>query len=328
MHRKLSVPLVVVYLLFLSLPARAAEMNAEIQAGLFGGTLYQLSYALSEVLRRNVPDFKVTIVETQGSAGSLTKVMAEPKGRVAATTLISAFDAIAGHPPFKQPTDKLKILCCYAENVNAMIAVDPELKTLKDLAGKRIGLGPINNTPGRNTWSVISRGIPGSDKMKPFYMSWDQLRDALLDNSIDAMVMGVSTRPSGQWAPVAVYQEIAVSRPGVHFIPLTEEAVKEAAAADKLPYGAKAIPKGAIAENVPAVDTLAWSERLGLAAGADFPEETAYTLVKTFYEHFAEMVEFAPPARAVSQNLILPTDLPDKDIHPGTLKFMKEKGLR
>lgn len=328
MHKKLSALVLILGMLLVSLPARAAEQNVEIQSGLFGGTLYQLSYALSEILRRHVPDFKVTIVETQGSAGSLTKAMAEPKGRIAATTLITAFDAISGNPPFKQPMGNLKILCCYAQNVNAMIAVDPELKTLKDLAGKRIGLGPINNTPGKNTWSVISRGIPGSDKMKPFFMSWDQLRDALLDGSIDAMVMGVSTRASGQWQPVAVYQEISVSRPGVHFIPLTEEAIKEAAAADKLPYGAKAIPKGAIGENVPAVDTLAWSELLGLAASADFPEEAAYTLVKTYYEHFSEMVEFAPPARAVSQDLILPVNVPDKDIHPGTLKFMKEKGLR
>ncbi len=48
--------------------------------------------------------------------------------------------------------------------------------------------------------------------MKPFYMGWNQLRDALLDSSIDAMVMAVSMRPSGTWSPVPVYQEIAVSR--------------------------------------------------------------------------------------------------------------------
>ncbi len=309
----------------LSVPAHAATV--EIQAGIFGGTLYQMSYALTEVLKAHAPEITASAVETNGTGMGITKASQAPDRRIVAGTLVPVMEARAGVPPYKKAFPGLKLIGNLSENIQTLITFDPNIKTIEDLKGKRIGLGPKPTVLGHNHASIVSAACSDPKALSFEYMNWGSMRDAMLDGSIDAMILGVSTRQTPPWVPVAVYGELIASRGTPHYINIPAEAVKKASQADKITYDSKDVPAGAIADNVPPKAISSWRDLLGLFAFDELDEQTAYTIAKVLYEHCGEMATYSAAAKGVWPELIVPT-VPDDMIHPGALRFYKEKGLR
>ena len=309
----------------LCVPAHAAEV--EIQAGIFGGTLYQMSYALTEILKAYAPEIKATAVETNGTGMGITKASQAPERRIVAGTLIPVMEARAGVPPYKKAFTGLKLIGKMSENVQTLITFTPEIKTIDDLKGKRVGLGPKPTVLGHNHASIVSAASSDPKSIKFEYMNWGSMRDAMLDGSIDAMILCASTRQTPPWVPVAVYGELVASRGNPQFINIPAEAVDKASASDKVVYEVKAVPAGAIAANVPPADVPAWRELLGIYAFDELDDDTAYTIAKVLYEHCGDMATYSAAAKGVWPELVVPT-VPDDMVHPGALRFYKEKGLR
>ena len=63
-------------------------------------------------------------------------------------------------------------------------------------------------------------------------------------------------------------------------------------------------------------------------AHKDFSPEVAYELAKILYEHSGELRNVTAVAKATSPEIVPDIPLPDDMIHPGALKYYKEKGLR
>lgn len=306
-------------------PAQAAEV--EIQAGIFGGTLYQMSYALTEILKANAPDLTATAVETNGTGMGITKASQEPARRIVAGTLVPVMEARAGLPPYQKAYTGLKLIANMSENIQTLITFDPAIQTVEDLKGKRVGLGPKPTVLGHNHASIVSAGSSDPGSIKFEFMNWGSMRDAILDGSIDAMILGISTRQNPPYVPVAAYGEMQASRGHAHFIDLTPEAVAKAAAADKISYETRTLPAGSIAEGVPPRDVPAWRDLLGLFAFEELDDDVAYTIAKVLYEHCGDMATYSAAAKGVWPDLIVPT-VPDELVHPGALRYYKEKGLR
>lgn len=321
--KKIVTSAVVFLMITFNLPLAQAQ-KVEIQAGVFGGTLYQLSYAFSELMKNYDDSLQFTTVETPGSAAGIIKMDAQPEIRIAAATYVTVLEAKKGRPPFKKAYSDLRILGNFTKNIQTLITLDPGIKTLEDLKGKRLGLGPKPTVIGKNHWSIIEKGCSDPGSIKIFYMKWGGLKNALMDGSIDAMVMGVSTRLEGAWSAVPIFKEIVASRGNPHFIPLPEKAIASAAKSDDMIYPSMLIPKDIISQGIPAADTMAWSEKLALFASAKFSEEAAYTIVKTLYEHGTEMVKQTPIAKGLWPEVVADIHLSDDMIHPGAMKFYKE----
>lgn len=311
--------------LCLGAPAHAAEV--EIQAGIFGGTLYQMSYALTEILKAHAPDIKATAVETNGTGMGITKASQAPDRRIVAGTLVPVLEARAGVPPYKKAFTGLKLIGNMSENVQTLIAFDPAIQSIEDLKGKRVGLGPKPTVLGHNHASIVSAACSDPKSIKCEYMNWGSMRDAMLDGAIDAMILGVSTRPTPPWVPVSVYGEMEASRGNPRFIDIPADAVAKASAADKVAYETRILPAGALAKGVPSRDVPAWRDLLGIYAFEELSDDTAYAIAKVLYEHCDDMATYSAAAKGVWPELIVPT-VPDELIHPGALRYYKEKGLR
>ncbi len=319
-----------VWMSFLSQSVLAAEgkKKLEIQSGIFGGVLYQVSYAFSVIGNKYAQDLEFSTVETTGSAAGIIKAYEQPEGRIVAATYVPILGAREGQPPFDKPYPDMRVIGNFTKNIQTFITLDDSIKSIEDLKGKRLGLGPKPTVIGKNMESMIRHGYGISKKMKIYYMKWPQLKDAILDGSIHAMVLGVTIRPSGPWAPVPVYKEIASARKNVSFLPIPEEAVKKAAAADKISYPAAILPKDAIAPGQPDKDIPCWSENLALFAHKDLDPAIAYQLAEILYTHCGEMAKTTAIAKGTWPGVVADISLSDDMIHPGALKFYKEKGLR
>ncbi|MCQ2444812.1 MAG: TAXI family TRAP transporter solute-binding subunit [Mailhella sp.] len=309
----------------LSTPAMAA--NVEIQAGIMSGTLYNLSYAFTEIVKQHAPEISITAVETQGTGMGIVKGAAEPATRIVAGTMVPVLEARQGKAPFKRAFTDLKAIGNLTENIQTLITFDPAIKTVDDLAGKKLGCGPKPTVLGHNHASITAAGMKDPKNMKVSYMAWGNLRDAIMDGGIDAMILGVSTRQQPPFSPVAVFGEMVASRGVPTFLDITPEAVKKASQTDGIDYQPVVLKAGSIAENVPPRDVQTYHDILGFYAFDQLPDDVAYTLAKTLYEHCEEMVKYTAMAKGIWPAMVVPT-VADDMIHPGALKYYKEKGLR
>lgn len=314
--------------LLMCMPAQASQ-TIQIEAGIFGGTLYSLSYALTEVFKVHAPEIQLVPVETSGNAAGIVKAAASPANRLVAGSALPLQEAIQGTPPFAQKYPNFRFVAGLRVHVQTVITLNPKIKHISDLSGKRVGLGPQPNMLGRTMWSIMKDSIPGSDKMKPYWMNWNSLKDGMIDGSLDCMVLGVGIVRNGPWSPVPVYQELVASRGNPTLIAYEPEALAAAAKRDGFIYPPYEIPANSFAPGVPDKPVLAWSEQLGFYGFTELPDNVAYTIFKVLYEKSDELMKYTAEAKGTWPDVILPPkELPDSMIHPGTLRYLKEKNLR
>lgn len=307
-----------------------AEEKYEICAGAFGSVTYQLSFAVSEILKQLAPQYALLPVETSGAAASVIKGATRPDRMLMAYGALTFRMATQGKPPFQKVYPDLKVLGFATRNVQTLITYDPGIKTLADLRGKRIGMSVRPSVCGMDHWNIISKGIGDGGKTTPSYMNWGALQSALMDGAIDAAALGVSTTPSGPWAPLSMYAELVASKGAPYFLNIDESFIARAARESGLPYVPVIIPRGAISENVPDRDVTAWEERIGIMAFADLPEELAYAVTRILCENREDIARLSPVGRNMSLEITVPGRdfLTDDQLHPGALRYYREQGLR
>ena len=309
--------------------AYAQEKRFEICSGAFGGTAFQCGFAISEIIKKINPEYEILPVETSGSHGTYMRAVSSPERMLISAAVTPFREAIIGKSPYPKAYPNLKLIGFMTSNVQTLVTYDPEIQSVEDMAGKRIGLRVRNTTTGKYLWSVIKHGIPDSEKNEPMYMNWGALQSGMMDGSLDVCAMGVAVNPNGPWKPVSIYMEMVASRGAPRFLSVKQEWLDAAGKEDGMIYPPLVIPRGAIAENVPDRDVLAWEERIGIFGFSETPDELAYDIARILCDNQKEITAITPIGLLMSREITVPgSDMPDEQIHPGALKYYKEKGLR
>lgn len=309
--------------------AFAAE-RIEIAAGIFGGTQYQYCFALSEIMKQQASGFELLPVETTGSPASLLKASGKPEKSVFALSTTSFIDALQGNKPYPKAVANAKVIGFVTQNVQTLITYEDDIKTVADMSGKRFITTSIMSSSGRHFWNILQRAIPDSARMKPIYANWTAVQNGLLDGTADVGALGVTTRADGPWMPIPAYAEIVASRGIPRFISVDEQYIKEAAEVEKMLYIPVLMPKGSLSENAPAEDIMCWEERLGIGGFSETPDDLAYAIAKILCEEQEAFTQYSPVGKAMSTSVTVPSKefFTDDQIHPGALRYYKEKGLR
>jgi len=185
------------------------------------------------------------------------------------------------------------------------------IKSVEDLKGKRVGVGPKAGTPG--TYFPLMFQALGIDVTIRNGGASDmsgQLADGLIDTF--AFAAGV---------PIAAYSELEAQRPVVFFT-FTDAQIKTLK--EKLPeLSDSVIPKGTYKSMTEDHKTLGLYNFF--IAHKDLDEKTAYDVTKTVLENNARMVQGHSAAKeTVAANVDRNSFLP---FHKGALKYYKEKGI-
>jgi TRAP transporter TAXI family solute receptor len=300
----------------------------EMESGAFGGYAYQMAYAFGALVNKYCERVAIYNVETPGTSGGVVKVFQDPKNRITNGSSICLYEMLHGMPPFKEAYPEIRIIICYGHMSNPFVTFNPNIRSPEDLVGKRLAIGPAPIALGHNTQNMLEYGHGLKGKVRFINMRWPQMKDALLDGTVDAMLLGVGKRPSPPWSPVAVYQEIQASGRKVYFFGPSKEAVQKTGERDKIPYTSGILPKDALGPGQPAQDTPTWEEANTVVCHKDFDPEITYQMAKISYEHCKDMEKLTAAAKGVWPALIPDIPFPNELIHEGALRFYKEKGLR
>jgi len=311
-------PLLFAIAVLFSNPALAQQkLTLSIGSGSTGGVYYPLGGGLAQVLSRQVPGWQATAEVTGGSVDNL-KLVGTGKADLGFSMADAAWDAYAGNEKFagrKLPLRTLMVL--YANRMHVVTVESSGITTMQDLAGKRVSVGSAGSATEIMAVRVLEAyGLASAVKRER--LSVNESVNAMKDRKIDAFF----------WAggvPTAAVTDLAAT-PGVKIRLIDHAGAVEAMNKRYGPlYSANVIPKSIYPGMTrDAANATVWNV---LVANAAMPDDVAYTIVKTVFEHKPELVavhkEFGTLSLDYQTNGASP--LP---FHPGAIRYFAEKGLK
>jgi TRAP transporter TAXI family solute receptor len=298
-------------------PSEAAETITIGTAGVMG-VYYPLGGAICRMVNvtRKVHKLRCTVEASAGSVANIENVLAG-KVDVGIAQSDMQYAAKMGEGPFKAAAQpKLRALfSVYPELLTVMTREDANIRTLADLRGKRVSLGP----PGSGTRATMELvldavGVSKSDLKSALGLKFVEMSPALCENKIDAFAF-VAGHPN------PVFHEAADSCK-------TRIIAVEGKAVDRLlasrPYYARADVPGRVYKGTDAPQAT-FGTMASVVVGEDMPESVAYAITKAVFDNFEDFRKLHPAlAGLTKEQAVKGMAVP---LHAGAVRYFKEVGL-
>lgn len=311
MFKKLSAVLAA-SLLTISTSQSAEFIN--ILTGGTSGVYYPLGSALTKIYGDNIKDSKVQVQVTKASVENLV-LLQEGKGEIAFVLGDSAKDAWDGKEDagFKTKLDKLRIIgAIYPNYIQIVASKDSKIKTLADLKGKGLSVGAAKSGTELNSRAILSAaGLSYKDLGKVEYLPFAESIELIKNRQLDATLQSAGLG-------VASLKDLANSL-DVTVVSVPDAVVKKMGA----PFMSGKIPANTYKGQTEDVSTAAVVNYL--VTRKDVSDATAYQMTKLFYENLPALVAAHSAAKDI--NLKDAAKNPPLPLHPGAIKYYKEKGL-
>lgn len=228
------------------------------------------------------------------------------------------FHAVKGSAVFQKDgavPDLRAVFSLHPEPFTVLARKEANVSKFEDLKGKRLNIGnPGSGTRASMEQLLSAMGWKTSDFSLASELKADEHGAALCDNKIDAFFYGVGHPSANIQDPITTC--------GAKLVPLVNPAVDKLVKENPF-YAAVEIPGGLYPGNPNPTRT--YGVLATFVTSAKVPEATVYELVKAVFENFDEFKKLHPalanldPKRMVTDGLSAP-------LHPGAVKYYKEKG--
>jgi TRAP transporter TAXI family solute receptor len=277
------------------------------------GTYYQFGNLLARQVNAATTTFIAT-VSSEGSRGNIQS-LARGDSQFAFTQYDVMLYARQGQETFRVngPNESFSVVAAlYPESVH-VVTLDPGIKSVADLAGKRVSVGPAGSGSYFNAMDVLNAyGLTSTDIELLNYTQHDSI-DALLGGRLDAVFVVAG-------APVGTVTALTEERQ-VYLIGLEEEIIEklidESPAYSRAVIGADVYGTAGDCATV-AVDAI-------LIAGNSVPEDAVYDFVRGIYDNTAKLKSESPFGEYLS--LDLAASVTGVPYHPGAARYYAEHGI-
>lgn len=229
------------------------------------------------------------------------------------------FHAFKGDTPDKvKPFPKLQsVFSVHAEPYQVIVSKDAkDITSFTSLKGKKFNIG--NPGSGQRSTTEVLMGLYNMTT-KDFAIATEltstEQANALCDGKIDAIGYTVGVPNAG----------VAVATDGcdARIINLNDEPIKKLVA-DTPYYAFTTIPKGTYKTSTEDVTTFGVTATL--VTSADVPDEVVYEVVRAVFENLDDFKSLHPAFANLDPKEMIKNGL-SAPLHPGAVKYYKEKGL-
>lgn len=202
--------------LFVAVPATAQQrMNISFGGSTPGGMMYYLVGVAGTIISRDLPQYNITQVSTGGSTENCKRLI---KGELDMGIVYGphVYMALRQEGPFKggpKGTMLRGVTKIYDGETYFVTLPDSGIKTMSDLKGKTVALGPPGSGTVFNSTNML-RALGLLDDVKGRQMSFADAGRAVANRQIDAFAQ--SSSPAGS------VKELAETK-GAYVIPYTDE---------------------------------------------------------------------------------------------------------
>jgi uncharacterized protein len=298
----------------LSAPAARAEQFINVLTGGTSGVYYPLGVAIGKIYSDKIPNAKTQVQATKASVENLI-LLQQGRGELAFTlgdSLKAAWegDAEAG---FKNKLDKLRtIAAIYPNYIQIVATAESGIKTLADLKGKSLSVGAPKSGTELNSRAILAAaGMSYKDIGKVEYLPFAESVDLMKNRQLDATLQSAGLG-------VASLKDLSTSSN------ITVVSVPKAIV-DKIgpPFVSVMIPAHTYTGQDKDVPTAAVVNYLVTSSAVS--DDLAYQMTKLIFESLPELAN----AHAAGKEINLQTAAEGSPIplHPGAIRYYKEKGL-
>ncbi|MBE6607846.1 MAG: TAXI family TRAP transporter solute-binding subunit [Ruminococcaceae bacterium] len=279
-----------------------------------GGTYYQFGAILGQYIENNA-GVSCVAVSTDGSKANIEGIAAGDYQLATVQSDVMAY-AWDGTNIFKDSgkVDSFRVIGgLYAEAVQ-LITMDPEIKSVSDLAGKAVSIGAPGSGVYFNAIDVLGAAGLTEDDIVAQYQSFNDSVDSLKDGKIAAAFIVAG-------APTPAVVELMTTT-DAYLVPIDGDIASSIMA--NCPYYTEyTIPANTYKGQTADVKTI--TVKATLIVSADLDEETVYQITKAIFDNTeAISAEHAKGAELSLENATSGMNAP---FHAGAARYFAEKGI-
>jgi len=269
--------------------------------------------------KRKEYGIRATVESTGGSVFNVNAVMAGDLefGVVQSDRQYQAINGLAEWKD-KGPQKKLRaVFSIHPESVTLVAAVDADIKTIRDLKGKRVNIGNPGSGQRQNAIDALNAvGLNWKKDLKAEGIKASESAGLLQDGRIDAFFYTVG-HPNGS------FKEATSGKRKVRFASIT--GIDKLLA--KYPYYAKSvIPIKFYPGAINDADIPTFGVKATLVTSSKVSKKVVYAITKEVFENFDYFKNLHPAYSVLTKKSML--DGLSAKIHPGAMKYYKEAGLK
>jgi TRAP transporter TAXI family solute receptor len=279
-----------------------------------GGSQYPVSVALSQVLEKVPSVGTVSLIPGGGAANIVAVDMGQ--AHLGITLSNSARDGLLGNPPYKSKTENVvQLFALQAFKVAVIVGEDSPIKTFQDLAGKKINAGPKGFTIVELADKLFQMA---KIKVDMRYLQIGAAVEQFKDGNIDGFIYSPSDK-------FAAFIDLAQSRK-VRLVQIPDAIIDQVIKEDPSFYVTQwPADKGDYRGLSNVVKTIGYPNII-IANKNKVTDEQAYGMAKATAENMEVLGNVEPDLRNWDlKNMATDVGIP---IHPGAMKYFKERGWR
>ena len=278
------------------------------------GTYYGYGGILGNHIK-NVAGVTVNVVSTDGSKANILGIDSGDYQLATVQSDVMAY-AWAGTRSFESEgalTTFRVIGGLYAEAVQ-LVTMNPDIKTVADLAGKKVSIGAAGSGVYFNAMDVLTAAGLTEEDIIPQYQSFADSADALKDGKIDAAFIVAGP-------PTPAITELFTTNTA-YLVPI-DGAVAEKLMKDCPYYTVHSIPANTYKGQTEEVKTVTVKATLIVSASAS--EDEVYKITKAIFDNIEAIT--SAHAKGAELSIENATSGMTAPFHAGAAKYFAEKGV-
>ena len=279
------------------------------------GTYYAFGTVIAQHASNNIGT-KVTALAGAGSKGNVNKLQDKEAELAFCQSDVMAY-AYSGTNLFKDEgkVENFSVLgALYIETVQ-LVAVNPDIKSVSDLKGKKVSVGQSGSGVYFNALDVLAAYDMKLEDIQPTYQSFGDSANDLKDGKIDAAFIVAG-------APTTAVTELAATNKNTHLISFDDEHLNKLLQSS--PYYTKSVIKGGTYSTVTEDVTTVGVGAVVLVRD-DISEEIVYKLTKDIFDNASSLG--GDHAKYSEVTLEYGASMTSVPYHKGAAKYFSEKGV-
>ncbi len=313
---KKIIALVLAFAMMLTLVACSGGATTTMTMGTGGtaGTYYGYGGILGNQIKTS-SGITVNVVSTDGSKANILGIDSGnyQLGTVQSDVMAYAWEGARSFEAEGKIESFRVIGGLYAEAVQ-LVTMNPEIKTVADLAGKKVSIGAAGSGVYFNAIDILAAAGLSETDIQPQYQSFADSADALKDGKIDAAFIVAG-------APTPAIQELCTTS-NAYLVPIDGD-IADALMASSPFYTAYNIPAGTYEGQVEDVTTVTVKATLIVSASAS--EDDVYAITKAIFDNIETVT--AAHAKGAELSIENATSGMTAPFHAGAAKYFAEQGV-
>ena len=307
--------LILAFIMILSLVACGSVPNESgsltFTTGGDTGTYYAFGIVMGDRVSDST-DTQVTVISSNGSQANIEALLAGDAdiAFVQSDVMVYGYKGTRLFAETGAVTNFSVVAAMYMEQVQ-IVTLDPSIKSVADLAGKRVSIGAVGSGVYYNSMDILGAyGLTENDITPTFY-DFSETIEALRDGRIDAgfLVAG---------APTNAVTSLAATK-DTYLVSLDDEHISALIASS--PYYAKNTIGSEVYGTLEDVTTVGISAVVIASDSAS--DDDVYNFISAVFNNLDALEH----VKAKEVNLDFAASVTDVPYHPGAARYFGEKGL-